>query len=41
VKQVGSESLQVPVMTPAGKQKGFLQISMTYHAQVRRADMSQ
>eukprot|EP00882_Tetradesmus_deserticola_P023199 GHRQ01025244.1.p1 GENE.GHRQ01025244.1~~GHRQ01025244.1.p1 ORF type:complete len:290 (+),score=74.13 GHRQ01025244.1:521-1390(+) len=33
VKQVGSESLQVPVMSASGKQKGFLQISMTYYAQ--------
>jgi hypothetical protein len=35
VKQVGSESLQVPVMTASGKQKGSLQISMTYYTQVR------
>ncbi|KAF6261324.1 C2 domain-containing protein [Scenedesmus sp. NREL 46B-D3] len=33
VKQVGSESLQVPVLSASGKQRGFLQISMTYHAQ--------
>jgi hypothetical protein len=34
VKQVGAESLQVPVMAPSGKQKGFLQISLTYTGQV-------
>jgi hypothetical protein len=35
VKQVGSESLQVPVLAASGKQKGFLQITLTYHTQVR------
>lgn len=33
-KQMGSESLQVPVYTQFGQQKGLLQVTMTYHGQV-------